>query len=117
MPVGRPHHQRGGPRRLGYVRHLGRARRGHDAGACLAWKSGKESAFWRTAKGKDAGGYWPPKLAALVHETLPDAQFASITDTTPEKLQELSQAGYVLCGTMNTGQLYNNAYIHHDVNV
>ena len=66
-------------------------------------ESGKDSAFWRTAKGKNAGGYGPPKLAALVRETLPDAGFASITDTTPEKLQELSQAGYVLCGTMNTG--------------
>ena len=73
----------------------------HDAGR--AWSGvGQGFRFLRTAKGKNAGGTGP-RVRGPGGETLPDAGFASITDTTPEKLQELSQAGYVLCGTMNTG--------------
>lgn len=77
---------------------------------------GKRSQLWTTAKGRP-GGYSPSKLAALADEVLPDEQWAYYVGTDPRVLHELSDMGYAIGATMNTGELYNWQPIHHMISL
>lgn len=77
---------------------------------------GKGSLLWAKAKGRP-GGYGPDKLARLVNEVLPDEKFASYVGTDYTVLDRWSKAGYKVGATMNTGQLYRYAPIHHMISL
>ena len=77
---------------------------------------GKGSAFWRTAKSRP-GGYSPDKLAALIKETVPEyIKWVSYVGTDASKVEGMTKQGLRVAATMNTGQQYRYAYIHHFVN-
>lgn len=81
---------------------------------------GKDSDLWRAAKAAP-GGYSPDKLARLLQRIMPGEKYASYVGTGSaadrEILEKLSKAGYPIGVTMNTGQLYQYAPIHHMVSL
>ena len=76
----------------------------------------KQSLFWRTAKSRP-GGYGPDKLISLMRETLPGEPYTSYTGTDRQYLHDWSAAGYPIGSTMNTGELYGWASIHHMISL
>ena len=77
---------------------------------------GKDSALWRTAKSRP-GGYSPDKLTGLIDEVMPDEKYANYITRDPAILDKLSAQGYPIGATMNTGQLYSYAPIHHMISL
>lgn len=72
--------------------------------------------IWAKAKTRP-GGYSPGKLQGLLDETVPAEKWASYVGTNTGVLDQLSKAGYPIGATMNTGELYNYAPIHHMVSL
>jgi hypothetical protein len=77
---------------------------------------GKKSALWRAAKAAP-GGYYPEKLMRLIDRVLPDEKYANYTGTNPEILNKISELGYPIGATMNTGALYGYKPIHHMISL
>lgn len=72
--------------------------------------------IWARAKTRP-GGYSPDKLQGLLDETVPAEKWASYVGRDTGILDQLSRAGYPIGATMNTGELYGYAPIHHMVSL
>jgi hypothetical protein len=76
----------------------------------------KESALWRTAKSRP-GGYWPERLERILNEVYPGAKWFSWEGDDCGLVEHYSSLGYPVAATMNTGQLYGYAPIHHMISL
>lgn len=77
---------------------------------------GKDSALWRHGK-SNPGGYHESKLEAAIARTVPGERYLSYLGPDTTVLDRLSQRGYPIGATMNTGRNYGYRRIAHMISL